>query len=120
MNSPVSTSPVSTAPTETSAAYDERVLATIVTAYQAEFESPRSKMGGAFAANVARAILAAGVSRSGDPLTDQIDIMHLHVSAHDLWFAGAHIGQPSGFLFRDFLAAELVASNFFLDESMDR
>ena len=100
--------------------YDTRVLKTIVTAYQTEFESRRPKLAGAFAANVARAVLAAGISRSGDPLTDQIDIMHLHVNAHDRWFAGAHQGQPLGFHFRDFLAAELVANNFFLDESMTR
>ncbi|MCI4659765.1 hypothetical protein [Cryobacterium zhongshanensis] len=116
------TSPVSTAPTEASrvADYDARVLATIVTAYQTEFETRGSTMSGHFAANVARAVLAAGISRSGDPLTDQIDIMHLHVSAHDLWFAGAYKCQEPGFHFRDFLAAELVANRFFLDESIAR
>lgn len=99
---------------------DALVLKTIVTAYQSEFETRGSTMSGHFAANVSRAIVKAGISRSGDPLTDQIDIMHLHVDAHDLWFAGAHKGQAPGFLFRDFLAAELVANRFFLDESLAR
>ena len=95
------------------AAHQQRVLTTITKAYQAEFESRRPKNDDFFE-NVATAIVAAGIARSGESLTDESDIVCLHMEARDEWFHGAHMNRPAGYTFRDYLAETLVGKGFVL------
>jgi hypothetical protein len=92
-------------------------LATIANTYQVEFENQHPRKSGAFAENVARACVTAGITRSGEPMTDIVDMIYLHVDAHGDWHSGAADIEPIGFYFRDYLAARLVEQGFYLDSS---
>jgi hypothetical protein len=91
------------------------VLATIVTAYQGEFESNRPMKALHFAENVAESITNAGIRRSDDLGADLTDIARIHVDAHTEWFAGASKNRRDGFLFRDYLAEKLDEAGFQLE-----
>lgn len=109
--------------TQNTATTDERqqlVHQTIVSAYQAQFEAPNKNQRGDFAANVAKAIIYAGIARLGEALADQIDIMHLHVEAHREWMGMVHPDAPLGYTFRNYLADRLIERGFYLDESKAR
>jgi len=102
---------------------DERqklVLKTISSAYEAESDNERSNLDGNFAVRVATAVVKAGITRSGDAQTDQIDVVYLIVDAHKDWFAGAYQAESDNYAIGDFFAGALVHNDFYLDESKAR